>query len=147
MQIIIETMDENSIDDILKISNLSFPVSWSRTSFYKELKNPLAHYIVAKNDNKVIGFMGVWIIVDEGHITNIAVDPSYRGKGVGNLLLKGMLDYCKSKNVIAMTLEVRASNIVAQNLYKKYGFIEEGLRKNYYEDSGEDALLMWNHSI
>lgn len=147
MNITIEPMDINSISDVLEISTLSFPVPWSETSLLGELKNPLAKYLVAKDNNKIIGFMGVWLIVDEGHITNIAVHPNYRGYGIGDLLIDGIINLCKNNNCIALTLEVRLSNIIAQNLYKKHGFIEEGIRKKYYEDNGEDAVIMWNHSI
>lgn len=147
MNVTIEPMNMNCINDVLEISNLSFPISWSENSFLCELKNPLANYIVAKTNDKVIGFIGTWIIVDEGHITNIAVHPDYRGNGIGDLLINGLIELCKDKNVIAMTLEVRSSNKVAQNLYKKHGFVEEGIRKKYYEDNGEDAILMWNHNL
>ena len=94
-------------------------------------------------DNKVIGFAGLWTIVDEGHITNIAVHPDYRGKGIGSKLVKSLIDNSKDWYINDLTLEVRYSNKIAQNLYKKYGFIEEGIRKNYYADNKEDAVIMW----
>jgi ribosomal-protein-alanine N-acetyltransferase len=139
----IEAMDIDDIDSVLKISELSFPHPWSRRSFEQELENNFATYLVAKLDNQVIGYGGMWIIIDEGHITNIAVHPDYRNLGVGDKVLYEMISKCNEKKVIAMTLEVRVSNTAAQKLYSKYGFIEEGIRKKYYEDNGEDALLMW----
>lgn len=139
----IEAMDIDDIDSVLKISELSFPHPWSRRSFEQELENNFATYLVAKLDNQVIGYGGMWIIIDEGHITNIAVHPDYRNLGVGDKILYEMISKCNEKKVVAMTLEVRVSNSVAQKLYSKYGFVEEGIRKNYYEDNGEDALLMW----
>jgi ribosomal-protein-alanine N-acetyltransferase len=85
----------------------------------------------------------MWLIIDEGHITNIAVHPEYRGIGIASSILKEMLSICESNNAIGLTLEVRLSNTIAQNLYKKFGFKEEGIRIKYYENNGEDAVLMW----
>ena len=116
---------------------------WSKEAFAQEITNPMAKYVVAEMDNKVIGFAGLWTIVDEGHITNIAVHPDYRGKGIGSKLVKSLIDNSKDWYINDLTLEVRYSNKIAQNLYKKYGFIEEGIRKNYYADNKEDAVIMW----
>ncbi len=136
------------IDSVLTIDNLSFPTPWSRESFEKEIENnKFARYVITKKDNIIIGYAGMWVILDEAHITNIAVHPEYRGIGSGNLLLEGLIDICKIECVTSMTLEVRKSNLLAQNLYKKYGFIEEGVRKQYYGDNKEDAILMWKHNI
>jgi ribosomal-protein-alanine N-acetyltransferase len=143
MDIKIEPMDINSIEEVLEISELSFPIPWSRKSFEQELSNVFANYFVAKLDTKVIGYGGMWIIIDEGHITNIAVHPKYRNQGVGDSILNKMIYTCNEKKVIAMTLEVRVSNMAAQKLYAKYGFNSEGVRKKYYEDNGEDAIIMW----
>lgn len=143
MDIKIEPMDYSCLDAIMDINKLSFPICWSRDSFENELKNVFATYLVAKDGENVVGYGGMWIIIDEGHITNIAVHPHYRGKGIGDLLLNSMINNCSEKKVKAMTLEVRSSNIAAQNLYTKHGFIPEGRRKKYYEDNGEDAILMW----
>lgn len=145
MDINIYPFSSDCLDDIMEISTLSFPVYWSKASFQSELENKLAHYFVAKDGEKVIGYGGMWIIIDEGHITNIAVHPDYRKKGIGDLILNTMINECTKRKVIAMTLEVRASNIAAQGLYSKHGFIEEGIRKKYYEDNGEDAIIMWKH--
>ncbi|MBK1811400.1 ribosomal protein S18-alanine N-acetyltransferase [Clostridium sp. YIM B02505] len=139
----IESMDIDDIDSVLEISKLSFPHPWSRRSFEQELENNFATYLVAKLDDQVIGYGGMWIIIDEGHITNIAVHPDYRSLGVGDKILNKMIATCNEKKVVAMTLEVRVSNIPAQKLYSKYAFVEEGIRKKYYEDNGEDALIMW----
>lgn len=138
------TMSLDDLDEVLKISDASLKESWSLESFSKELSNPLAKYLVAKShDGKTLGFAGIWTIIDEGHITNIAVHPDYRQKGIGSALVKGLIDKSNSWGYNAMTLEVRKSNIPAQNLYKKYGFIEEGIRKKYYQDNKEDAIIMW----
>lgn len=140
----LSTMNFEDLDEVLEISNASLKESWSHESFSKELYNPLAKYLVAKSENgKTLGFAGIWTIVDEGHITNIAVHPNFRKKGIGSALVKGLIDHASSWGYTAMTLEVRKSNIAAQNLYKKYGFIEEGIRKKYYQDNKEDAIIMW----
>lgn len=143
MSITLNLMLEDDLDRVTEISNLSLKESWSIDSFLNELSNPLAKYIIAKENGKPIGFAGVWTIVDEGHITNIAVHPDYRGRGIGSMLLEELIEKCYSLGCNSLTLEVRASNIAAQNLYKKYLFIEEGIRKNYYKDNKEDAIIMW----
>lgn len=139
--------DEQYIDGIFYISSLSFITPWTRESIEKELENQFARYVVAIRDGVVIGFGGVWLILDEGHITNIAVHPEYRGIGTGDMLVEALIELCRLENIASMTLEVRKSNIIAQNLYKKHGFIEEGIRKNYYADTKEDAVIMWRYNV
>jgi len=143
MNIIVDLMKEEDIDSVLDISSLSFSIPWSRDSYIQELTNPLARYLVAKIDNKVVGFVGTWIVLDESHITNIAIHPSYRKQGIGSSLLEEFLRYCKGQGCIAFTLEVRNSNKAARTLYEKYNFKQEGVRKGYYEDTKEDAIIMW----
>ena len=143
MKLTTSLMTEADIDAVLEISLLSFPTSWSKESYIQELANPIANYIVVKFNGKVIGFVGAWIIIDEAHITNIAVHPDFRRKNVASVLLEELLRLTKSANCNAYTLEVRASNIPAQKLYKKYKFVEQGIRKNYYQDNKEDAIIMW----
>ena len=143
MNVHVSIMDENDIDDVLEISNLSFSSPWSRLSYEQELNNALAKYFVAKIDNKVVGFIGTWIIVDESHITNVAVHTNYRKLGIGSKLIESMLSYCNEKNCTAYTLEVRESNKAAISVYEKHGFIIDGIRKEYYQDNKENALLMW----
>jgi ribosomal-protein-alanine N-acetyltransferase len=143
MSITLSLMDRNDLNEVLKISSLSLKGSWSLDSFSKELTNPFAKYLIAKTDNKTVGFAGVWTIVDEGHITNIAVHPEFREKGIGSALVKSLIDHSKGWGCSSLTLEVRASNTPAKNLYKKFGFVEEGVRKKYYQDNKEDAIIMW----
>ena len=136
------------IDRILVIDSLCFPTPWSRESLEKEIENSeLTKYVIAKKSGIVIGYAGMWIILDEGHITNIAVHPEYRGIGVGSLLLEALIEICKIEFIKSMTLEVRESNARAQNLYKKYGFFQNGIRKGYYRDNKENALIMWKYNI
>ena len=104
----------------------------------------MAKYIIAKDleSNSIVGFVGAWIVVGEADITNIAVHPNYRNLGIGSKLLSSLIVLCEDLNCSLINLEVRVSNTSAQNLYKKFSFIENGLRKGYYEDNKEDALLM-----
>src|SRR5689334_5936014 len=95
----------------------------------------------------IVGYGGLWLSVDEGHITTIAVAPEYRGRGIGELALNGLIDQALALNADMLTLEVRVTNVVAQQLYLKYGFKPAGTRPRYYTDNGEDALIMWTESI
>lgn len=135
------------IDAVQRISTLSFITPWTKESVEKELENEMARYVVAVKDGVVIGYGGVWLILGEGHITNIAVHPEYRGIGIGDLVLEALISLCIMERVNSMTLEVRASNLAAQNLYKKHGFIEAGVRKNYYTDTKEDGIIMWKYDL
>lgn len=144
MEILIRKMGIEDLDRVMEIEEESFTTPWSRDSFLLEItKNKLARYIVSEIDGLVVGYGGIWLIIDEGHITNIAVDKKYRGLGVGKRIIEGLIQLCKDSGVTSVTLEVRKSNIIAQNLYKKYGFIESGIRPNYYADDNEDAIIMW----
>ena len=144
MNIILREMKLKDIDDVLYIEKKTFSTPWTRHSFEMEITNNLlSTYIVAELDGKVVGYAGMWTIIDEGHITNIAVDERYKGMSIGNNLLVGLIKHCVKIGIYKMTLEVRKSNLVAINLYKKYGFTEEGIRKDYYVDEKEDAIVMW----
>ena len=143
MSVNLSLMTKEDLDQVLEVSSLSLKESWDLDSFSKELSNPLAKYLIAKINDKVVGFVGVWTIIDEGHITNMAVHPEFRENGVGSILLTSLIDRCKDWGCNSLTLEVRSSNNAAKALYKKFGFLEEGLRKNYYRDNEEDALIMW----
>lgn len=143
MNIVIDFMEDKDIDEVLEISSLSFSIPWSKSSYIQELTNPVAKYFVAKIDNKVVGFIGTWMILDESHITNVAVHPNYRKQGIASILLKELLNYCKNQRCVAYTLEVRSGNIAARLLYEKYNFKQDGIRKGYYEDNKEDAIIMW----
>lgn len=144
MDIVIREMRLDDLDEILDIEKRTFPTPWSRNAYEMELKdNLLATYIVAELDGKVVAYAGMWTIIDEGHITNIAVDQAYKGQSIGHNLLLALTKHCLSNNIFRMTLEVRKSNEVAINLYKKHGFTEQGIRKNYYAEENEDAIIMW----
>lgn len=140
-------MDVSSIKSMLNISELSFPISWSYESLQSELDNKFAKYLILKSDNSIVGYGGMWVIIDEAHVTNIAVHPEARGQGAGDMIVEALLRICRKQRVSGITLEVRSSNFIAINLYQKYGFEQEGLRRNYYEDNGEDAVIMWNRNL
>jgi [ribosomal protein S18]-alanine N-acetyltransferase len=140
----IRKMTLDDIDGICEVEKESFTVPWSREAFCNEMtKNHFAFYLVLEIDGKIAGYGGMWIIVDEAHITNIAIARDYRGKKLGEKLLHELTVEAKKQGVVAMTLEVRKSNYAAQNLYRKFGFEETGIRPKYYSDNGEDALIMW----
>lgn len=101
----------------------------------------------APSPYQIVGYGGLWLSVDEGHVTTIAVAPEYRGRGIGELLLNGLIDQAVALSADMLTLEVRVSNVVAQQLYLKYGFRPAGTRPRYYTDNGEDALIMWTESL
>lgn len=144
MDISIREMREADLDRIMEIESKTFSPPWSREAFLLELtKNLLAKYLVGLINGEVVGYGGIWLIIDEGHITNIAVDERYRGLGVGNKILEGLIQLCMDRGLRAITLEVRKSNEVAKSLYKKYGFKEYGIRPKYYADNNEDAIIMW----
>ncbi|MBE6071275.1 MAG: ribosomal-protein-alanine N-acetyltransferase [Clostridium butyricum] len=143
MNVTVSLMEEKHIDEVVNISNLSFNNPWSKESYLQELKNPVAKYFVATTDGTVVGFIGAWIVLDEAHITNVAVHPDFRRLKVGSILLDSLLTtFSNDFECISYDLEVRISNTPAQKLYSKYGFKEIGVRKEYYRDNKEDALLM-----
>ena len=140
----IRLMEERDLDAIMEVEKQCFTLPWSREAFYNELhQNRFAHYLILEEEGNVIGYCGAWLVVDEAHITNIAVLPAYQGRGLGKVLLTSMMEECKLRAIERMTLEVRESNLVAQSLYRKLGFVEGAIRKNYYSDNQEDAIVMW----
>lgn len=144
---IIKMLPEH-IDGVMTVENLSFSIPWSRESFVDEVTvNTFARYFCAKLNDNVIGYAGMWKVFDEGHITNIAVHPEFRNSGIGSLLMEHMIQIAKSEGITSMTLEVRKGNSAAIRLYEKYNFSVQGLRKGYYADNKEDALIMWKTDL
>lgn len=149
-QITVVPMCVADLETVLEIESLSFGTPWSRNSFLHELlENERALYLVAKDDslNEICGYVGMWIIFDEGHITNLAVHPQHRRRGVGSALLNRLAEAGLERGVRFLTLEVRRSNDAAQNLYAKHGFVHMGVRRKYYLDNNEDALIMWRGTV
>src|SRR5579875_1309818 len=137
-------MREEDIDQVLEVEHASFTLPWSREAFYNELhNNKFAVYIVLEHEERIIGYCGVWIVVDEAHVTNVAILPAYRGRKLGEAMMRKLMSVSREMGAKRMTLEVRVSNHIAQSLYRKMGFQNGGIRKNYYSDNLEDALVMW----
>jgi len=142
--VVTRLMTLNDLDEIMEIERLSFKTPWSRESFESEImENNLAYYLVLEYKGHVVAYGGLWFVIDEGHITNIAVHPVCRGKGWGETLVREMVIFASAKGVKRMTLEVRTKNEPAIKLYEKIGFAGHGIRPGYYQDTGEDALIMW----
>jgi ribosomal-protein-alanine N-acetyltransferase len=142
--LIIEPMSDAHIKEVMRIEQQSFSTAWPPSAFHQELHdNKLAHYFVGLIGSRVVAYGGIWVILEDSHVTAIAVDPTYRGRKYGELLLLRLLDEAMERGASWMTLEVRESNAVAQNLYRKYGFTTVSTRKAYYSDNNENALVMW----
>lgn len=132
------------LKSIMRIENAAFTVPWTEAAFRNEfIINQYAYYLLATYKEEVVGYAGVWLVLDEGHITNIAIHPDYQGNHYGEALFRKMIQVAKDRGVMRMTLEVRVSNNIAQGLYKKLGFQDGAIRKNYYPDTKGDALVMW----
>ncbi len=139
-------MTSDDIDGVLKVEESCFAIAWTRADFEREMnENKLAIYFVAKDGEKIVGYAGMWHVVTEGQITNVAVLDEYRGQKVGSLLMEALIKTAEEREMIGITLEVKISNYPAQKLYTKYGFKPEGFRKNYYKDTNEDAVVMWKY--
>jgi ribosomal-protein-alanine N-acetyltransferase len=143
LRVTIEPMALDDLPAVHAIERSSFSVPWPDEAYRNELlTNRLASYVVARAGAEVVGFAGLWVMVDEAHITTFAVDPRWRRRGIGEWLLLGLLDRAVERRAREATLEVRLSNVPARRLYEKYGFRPVGIRPRYYSDNGEDALIM-----
>jgi len=142
LEITICPMAEADLDRVLLIEQRSFPHPWLRQHFIDELGSPFAFPLSAfDHAGRLVGYICPMLLLDEGHILNVAVDPDLRGSGVGRMLVQKVLDDCRQAGASFVSLEVRESNLSAISLYRKMGFVEVGKRKRYYEN-GEDALMM-----
>lgn len=142
-QILIRDMRESDLDALAAIEQASFSVPWTRNMLEEELLNSRARYRVLEFQGAVVGYIGMWQILDEGHITNVAVLPEFRRRGFARSLMQDLIDYAKTEGIRSLTLEVRVGNLPAIRLYESFGFKVEGRRKHYYADNNEDALIMW----
>ena len=149
IEIYIDTMSVDDIDKVVEIEAEAYGEHhWSKSSFYDEMQNSLAKYYVAKtSEGELVAHAGAWHIIDEGHITTIAVKKSYARRHIGEALIVSILEDCYLSGIKYLTLEVRVSNKPAISLYNKYGFNSLGTRKGYYQDNNEDALIMWTENI
>lgn len=149
MEVTIKPMEKSDVDGVIAIEEKAYGEHhWSKDSFYNELSNDLARYYSAFDENgNLVGYAGCWQIIEEVHITNIAVSVDFRRQGIGNKLLQRIIDDCYENKAKYITLEVRVSNEAAIHLYEKYGFKSLGVRKGYYQNNNEDALIMWTENI
>lgn len=138
----IEKMTSGQLEDVYIIETECFSHPWSKQSLEEELNNETSLFLVAKEENEVIGYIGMSIVIDEGYIFNVAVREKYRNKGVATALINELVTYGKKNNFSFITLEVRESNLPAISLYSKFGFIKAGERKDYYSNPKENAILM-----
>lgn len=135
-------MRREDLDKVLEIERKSFPNPWSRNAFLYEIESEVSFPWVIELDNQIVGYSVHWLILDEAHLSNIAVDPAHRRKGIGRFILEKIIDSVKKKGAKFLTLEVRVSNTGAISLYTKMNFRVVGIRKNYYTNPVEDAFIM-----
>lgn len=145
-------VDAMILDDLSRVREIeqdSFALPWPQDAYRAEIvENQAACYLTARDDEgQVVGFAGMWVIFDEAHVTTIAVDRGRRGQRIGERLLLALIEHALARGARWMTLEVRPSNTVALALYRKFGFRDVALRKRYYSDNGEDALVMWSGNL
>ena len=142
--IIVRPMVMTDVDGVMAVEHDSFLTPWSRSAFEEELaQNRLARYIVAEENGAIVGYAGTWLVINEAHVTNVAVSSQRRREGIGRLLMQNLMELARENGMESMTLEVRVSNAAARHLYQQLGFVEAGIRKNYYTETKEDALSLW----
>jgi ribosomal-protein-alanine N-acetyltransferase len=143
---IFRPMREEDIPTVCAIENESFLTPWTEGAFRNELtNNSFAHYVIMEeaDSGAIAGYGGMWLILEEAHVTNVAVRAPFRGKGLGERLMRELMRKASFLGAVRMTLEVRQSNAIAQALYEKVGFRAVGVRRGYYTDNHEDAVIMW----
>ncbi|WP_373482024.1 ribosomal protein S18-alanine N-acetyltransferase [Acetobacterium sp.] len=146
MMISYRLMESRDVVGVFKVDQACFSHNWTEDSYQSETRNILSNYIVAEADGEIIGFGGFWQVLDEAHITNIAVREAYRQSGVGQAIMNAMLALALEKGCVVMTLEVRGDNQPAINFYLKNKFTREGRRKDYY-GTGMDGIIMWRYGL
>ena len=140
----IDKMKLSDLDDVMKIEQASFSLSWSRSMFERELEDrKKSCFLVVRSGIEIAGYIGFWMIIDEAHIVTIAVRSDFRRKGVGSILIASALILANRLGAERVTLEVRVTNFPAQMLYEKFGFKKVAIRRKFYSDTGEDAYVMW----
>ncbi|MEN6594590.1 MAG: ribosomal protein S18-alanine N-acetyltransferase [Clostridiaceae bacterium] len=143
----IRPMTRSDVSRVHEIECACFRSPWSKNALLGELRNDVAHYLVMELGGDLIGYGGMWVLFEEAHVTNVAIMPDYRKNGRGRTLMLAMMERAVKYGAEKMTLEVRESNLVAQHLYEKLDFYQNGFRARYYSDTGEGALILWNSNI
>ena len=138
----VRKMAAGDVEAVAGIEANSFPFPWPASFFAGELRNPLAVYLILENAGEIRGYAGFWLVLREAQIINVAIHSSSRGRGFGRLLVGALVAAADDLGTETILLEARVSNIAAQTLYTKLGFVKYGLRRGYYQDNGEDAVLM-----
>lgn len=146
-EIRIRRIVEADVARVAELEKICFRTPWSYNALLGELSNDVAYYVVALDGETVIGYAGMWVMFDEAHMTNIGVDPEYRGRGIARDMILALMKEGLRRGAERMTLEVRETNYTAQRLYARLGFGYAGIRKKYYSDTGENALILWNDCI
>jgi ribosomal-protein-alanine N-acetyltransferase len=146
--VLVREMTLRDVGAVQEVENLSFPVPWPPNAFRHELtQNRNARYVVAELEDEIVGYAGLWLMVDEAHITTFAVHPKFRRRRIGHRMLQRLFEIAEEVGAEWLTLEVRVSNLSAQKLYEKFGFRRAGVRRHYYSDNNEDALIMWTDRL
>lgn len=148
-EVAIFPMTPSDLDQVLEVERLSFLTPWTREAFLSELMQTYTVYLAARQAEQVVGFGGMHVVWEDAHVTNIAVHPRWRGQGLGERLMHELMARAAARGAGRMTLEVRASNKAAQALYHKLGFVTSpgAVRRGYYSDTGEDAVIMWKDPL
>ena len=140
---VLRRMTLSDVPAVHRLEEAIFSMPWSEKDFvYEMTENKVARYLVIEEAGEIIAFAGAHIILDQAHVTNIAVRQDCRGRGLGRMITRALMQYASNLGAEYLTLEVRQSNVTAQNLYKSLSFVKVNVRKRYYEDTGEDAWLM-----
>jgi ribosomal-protein-alanine N-acetyltransferase len=142
-EIAISPMTPADLDEVLVIERHSFPSAWSRGSYERELRNRNSYYFAAHHEGRLVGYIGMWVVVDEAHITTLAVHPNCRRRGLGSHLLRRLIEHARQRRAARITLEVRERNFAAISMYRTFGFQQTGVLRGYYGDTGENGLVMW----
>lgn len=141
-QFFVRRMTEQDLDEVMAIEKESFTLPWSRDSYLGELKNSFANYFVCDCAGVIAGYVGIWVVFEEAHITNVAVRKTYRAQGIGQALMAEAEKTARSKKATRILLEVRPSNEIALHMYKNLSYIKTAIRPAYYSDNGEEAIVM-----
>ncbi|MBO4780665.1 MAG: ribosomal protein S18-alanine N-acetyltransferase [Selenomonadaceae bacterium] len=147
MNVIFRAMTTDDAEAVAALESKCFAMPWSREDFWRETRNELATYIVGELNGRIVAYAGAWVSFEQAEVMHVAVEPKFRGQGLGTLLFGALIEAVKLRGATSITLEVRPSNTPAVKLYENFGLKSVGRRKGYYLDNGEDALIMWNTKL